>query len=52
MKVRVTATKILDSLWGTEEEFAELSDKEIIEIVYEGLPAFVDEAEWKVERVA
>jgi len=50
MKIRVIVTKVLDDLWGTEEELAEFSDGEIIEVIQEDLCAFIDEADWKVER--
>jgi hypothetical protein len=50
MPITITISKTLDDLYTTEEQFQEMSDSEIIELVKEDLTEFVDGAGWSVDR--
>ena len=52
MKVTVVCTKTLGDLYATPEQFAEMDDDDIINLVLEDLPEFIDGAEWTVQREA
>lgn len=47
--VKVVATLTLGSDWATEWELSQMSDEEVIELVWEDIAAFVDTATMKVE---
>ena len=48
--MEVVVKKRLDGDWATEEEFAAMTDAEIIELIFEDLSEFVREATWEVVR--
>ncbi|MDD1678711.1 MAG: hypothetical protein LUO93_05955 [Methanomicrobiales archaeon] len=48
--ITITITKILGLPWATDEEFAEMSDEEIIELILEDIPELLDCAIFEVER--
>ena len=48
--ITVTITKKLDSFWATDEQFAEMSDSEIIDLLMEDLWEVVDKATWTIQR--
>lgn len=48
--VLIVMVKQLDGLWGTEEEFAEMSDEAILDLVHEDLTELVDDATFNVIR--
>lgn len=48
MKIIITAE--LDGLWATHEQFAMMSDEEIVEMAREDLYQLVDGATWLVVR--
>ena len=51
MAVTIIVTKELDGHWATDEEFNELTDEQIIELLYEDIADFLDGAIWEVKRV-
>lgn len=51
MKVTISVTKELDDTWASSEEFAEMPDEQIIELVCEDLVALFDDSTiFRVER--
>ena len=48
MKVVITGT--LTDLWATPEEFADMPDGAIIDLIWEDLVAFLKDAKWEVVR--
>ena len=50
MKITVTVSNELGPLWATPEQFAELSDQEIVELIQEDVTLFLDGASWTVDR--
>ena len=48
--MRIVVSKTLEPWWGRAEDFAEMTDAEIIELVLEDVGAFVHGAEWEIER--
>ena len=49
--MKITIVKELEDFWGTAEEFANMSDEEIIELCREYIVELLDNASWKVERL-
>ena len=50
--IRITISKVLTDLVGTDEELSEMTDQQIIELCYEDLlDIVVDGAAWKVDRL-
>jgi len=50
MSVTIRIQKELEAWWGSDDEFLDATDEEIIELVREDLTAFIDGAEWEVIR--
>jgi hypothetical protein len=46
----IVVTQTLDDLWATPEDFAGLSDNEIIELIHEDISAFLEDAAWEIKR--
>jgi hypothetical protein len=46
----ITITKELDEMWATPEEFAQMSDQEIVDLCLEDQIAILDNATWSVDR--
>ena len=50
-RVVVTVTKELDNdFWATPEQFAEMTDQDVVDLVKEDVIAFLDGACWTVDR--
>ena len=50
MPLTVTVSNQLGEWWATDEQLAEMSDEEIVELIGEDTLAFLDGAVWAVER--
>jgi hypothetical protein len=50
MRVSVTVTKELEDFWATEEQFASMSDAQVIELIQEDVTALLEGASWTVTR--
>jgi len=50
--VKIEVTQTLNSFWATPEEFSEMSDEEIIDLIHEDIGYFLDHATFKVVRDA
>ena len=50
MKIVVTVSGELKDLWATEEQFAVMSDAEIVELIQEDVTVFLEDASWTVTR--
>lgn len=50
MPVTITITKRLEPIWGTDEEFSEMTDEQIIELLQEDWSLLLDNAKWEVKR--
>jgi len=48
--MRITIQKQLEDFWATPEEFAAMSDEDIIELCREDLLELIDGATWLVTR--
>ena len=48
--MRITITNILSDLWGSPEDLASMSDEEIVDLVREDVPEFLEGATWTVTR--
>jgi len=48
--MRVTVSKELGDTWATPEEFSEMSNEGIVELIMEDVTEFLDGATWTVER--
>lgn len=48
--MKVTITKEIGELWATPEEFAAMSDAEIVEMFQEDLSEILDGATWEITR--
>jgi len=46
----VTVTKVLEPFWGAEEALADgFTEKDILELIQEDVPAFLEGATWSVK---
>lgn len=50
MSVTVVITQTLDDFYATDEEFAEMSNEQIIELAKEDVHGLMDGANWQVVR--
>jgi hypothetical protein len=50
VEMTITITKELDEMWATPEEFAQMSDQEIVDLCLEDQIAILDNATWSVDR--
>ena len=52
MPITIIIRKTLDDIWGTDEEFATLTDADIIELLHEDLLSLLDGAKFEVSRTS
>ena len=50
MKIHVTVSNALDDLWADAEEFKDMTNEEIVELIKEDVISFLEGASWSVER--
>jgi len=50
MPVTIKIEKVLEDWWATDEQFASMGDKEIIELIEEAHTALLTDAVIRVER--
>ena len=48
--MKVTVEKELEGWWADAEDYTQLTDDEVLELIHEDVPAFLDGASWKLER--
>jgi hypothetical protein len=48
--MRITITNILSDLWGSPEDLASMSDEEIVDLIQEDVPEFLEGATWTITR--
>ena len=48
--ITVVAKVTLGGFWADTEELNAMSNAEVLELIYEDITAFLEEAEWQIER--
>ena len=51
MIIEIVATQRLNELWATQEEFASMTDAQILELIHEDWATFLECAHWEVRRL-
>ena len=50
MKIVVTVTNELDELWADADQFEDMSDAQVVELIKEDVTSFMEGASWTVTR--
>lgn len=51
MPILIKIEKVLEDWWGTEKDFGQMTNEQIVELVKEDKTSFTEDAHWTVVRI-